>query len=130
MQRQAGWKWGEPMLEYDYNALSPFGRLHGPEPEATPEEAAKLEAIQEKMGTLHEAYDDPEGGQDDGREEFDEDEYDKLERQHEEITNTIEARTDFTPEQEAASGVMLNVSRAGSLRAEAGLIRAVDADAA
>ena len=119
VQRQAGWKWVEPMREYDYNALSGFGRFHAPEPEPTPEEAARLEAIEEKMATLHEPYDDA-----------DEDEYDRLERQHEEITDAIEQRTDFTPEQKAASGVMLYVSRDGSLRAEAGLIRAADADAA
>ena len=127
MQQQAGWKWVEPMVEYDYNALSAFGRFAAPEPEPTAEEAAQLEAIEEKMGTLNEAYDDNE---DDGGAEFDEDEYDRLERQHEAITDAIEQRTDFTPEQKAASGVMLYVSRDGGLRAEAGLIRADDEAAA
>ena len=66
MQQQAGWKWVEPMVEYDYNALSDFGRFGAPEPEPTEEEAAKLEAIEEKMATLHAAYDDAESDQDDG----------------------------------------------------------------
>ena len=48
MQRRAGWKWVEPMGEYDYNALSGYGRFHAPEPEPTEEEAARLEAIEEK----------------------------------------------------------------------------------
>ena len=132
LQQQAGWKWVEPMWEYDYNALSGFGRFAAPEPEPTEEEAARLEAIEERMTTLNEAYDDAEGddSEDDGGEEFDEDAYDRLERQHEEITDAIEARTDFPPEQKAASGVMLYVSRDGSLRDEAGLIRPEDADAA
>ena len=72
-----GWKWVEVLLEYDYTALAGYGRFHAPEPEATPEEAAKLEAIEEKMGTLHEVYDDNE---DDGGDEWDEDAYDELER--------------------------------------------------
>ena len=125
--KKEGWKWVDVLLEYDYTALAGYGRFHAPEPEATPEEAEKLEAIEEKMGTLHEAYDDNE---DDGGDEWDEDEYDRLERQHNEITNAVEQRTAFTPQQMAASGVCIYLANGGTVRAESGLIRPDDAAAA
>ena len=125
--KKEGWKWADVLLEYDYTALAGYGRFHAPEPEPTPEEAAKLEAIEEKMGTLHEAYDDNE---DDGGDEWDEDEYDRLERQHNEITGAVEQRTAFTPEQMAASGVCIYLANGGTVRSEYGLIRPDDAAAA
>ncbi len=125
--KKEGWKWADVLLEYDYTALAGYGRFHAPEPEPTEEEAAKLEAIEEKMGTLHEAYDDNE---DDGGDEWDEDEYDRLERQHNEITGAVEQRTAFTPEQKAASGVCVYLANGGAVRAESGLIRPDDAAAA
>ncbi len=125
--KKEGWKWVDVLLEYDYTALAGYGRFHAPEPEATPEEAAKLEELEEKMGTLHEAYDDNE---DDGGSEWDEDAYDELERQHNEITGAIEQRTAFTREQMAASGVCCYLSQGEAVRAESGLIRPDDAAAA
>ena len=125
--KKEGWKWVDVLLEYDYTALAGYGRFHAPEPEATPAEAAKLEAIEEKMGTLQEAYDDNE---DDGGDEWDEDEYDRLERQHNEITGAVEQRTAFTPQQMAASGVCIYLANGGTVRSESGLIRADDAAAA
>ena len=125
--QKEGWKWADVLLEYDYTALAGYGRFHAPEPEPTPEEAAKLEELEEKMGTLHEAYDDNE---DDGGDEWDEDEYERLERQHNEITGAIEQRTAFLPEQMAASGVCIYLSHGGTVRAESGLIRPDDAAAA
>ena len=125
--KKEGWKWVDVLLEYDYSALAGYGRFHAPEPKPTEEEAAKLEKLEADVLAMNETYDDNE---DDGGDEWDEDEYDRLEREHNEITNAIEQRTAFTPQQMAASGVCCYLANGGTVRSESGLIRPDDAAAA
>ena len=110
------------LLEYDHNVIGQYDRFHAPEPEATPEEAEKLEAIEEQMQAFPEEETD-DGG--DGGEEWD-----KLEQQHREITEAIEQRTSFTREQKKASGVVLYLTGGGQIHYEGGLIRPEDASEA
>ena len=58
-----------------------------------------------------------------------EDAWTDLERQHTALTDAIEARKDFTPEQMAASGVVLSPGH-GGIKRYAGLIRREDAEQA
>ena len=123
IKKEEGWLWADVILEYDHNVIGQYDRFHAPEPEATPEEAEKLEAIEEQMQAFPEEETDDDGG--DGG-----DEWDKLEQQHREITEAIEQRTSFTREQKKASGVVLYLTGGGQIHYEGGLIRPEDASEA
>ena len=113
-----GWKWAEVLIEYDYQVLADYDRFTPPVPEPTAEEAGKLAAIEQQMDALDEQGADA-----------DEDAWAELERQHTALTDPIEARQDFTPEQKAASGVVLSPGH-GGIKLYAGLIRREDAEQA
>ena len=112
-----GWKWADILIDYDYQALAEFDRFTAPEPEPTAEEAEKLAALERQMDALDE--------QNEGDGEAD-DAWAELERQHDDLTEAIEQRQDFTPEQKAAAGVVLSPGY-GEIKLYPGLIRREDA---
>ena len=112
-----GWKWADVLIDYDYQTLAEFDRFTAPAPEPTAAEAEKLAALERQMDALDE--------QNEGDGEAD-DAWAELERQHENLTEAIEARQDFTPEQKAAAGVVLSPGY-GGIKRYPGLIRREDA---
>ena len=115
-----GWKWADVLIDYDYQTLAEFDRFTAPAPEPTAAEAEKLAALEQQMDALDE--------QNEGDGEAD-DPWAELERQHEALTEAIEQRQDFTPEQKAAAGVVLSPGH-GGIKRYPGLIRREDAKAA
>ena len=118
--RAQGWKWAEVLIDYDYQTLAEFDRFTPPAPEPTADEAEKLAALEQQMDALDEQAEGD--GEADAA-------WADLERQHEDLIETIEARQDFTPEQKAASGVVLTPGH-GGIKRYAGLIRPDDAEQA
>lgn len=131
--RALGWKWVEVSPELDRSALSRFGRMYAEHSEPTEEQHAAMEAVTLQKQQLRERQYELEGlcNGDDAREltEAEDDELSSLEEQWDNLDDMLggmrEALRAWTPEQRAASGVIVSVGSRG-LEITAGLVRAED----
>ncbi|EHP44215.1 ParB-like nuclease [Cupriavidus basilensis OR16] len=117
--RNAGWSWAEVRSRYDHSEFSRYGRLRPTDMPLSPEAAEELRMLREQAVALDAEYDALCDADDERADEV----YEKLEAVTEQITSLEERSTKaWSPEQRAASGVVVYVNRDGTLALKEGLV--------
>ena len=113
--RAEGWKWVECAVEFGWDELARFKRVHPEELPLSDEAQAEQKRLSEEYEALF-----------DSRDEHDEatsERLDAIQERMEELEDTGEA---FTPEQLAIAGAVVTIDRDGNVDVERGLVRRED----
>ncbi|WP_459203486.1 ParB/RepB/Spo0J family partition protein (plasmid) [Ralstonia pseudosolanacearum] len=117
--RDAGWSWAEVRRSFDAGEFSRYGRLRAIEVPPSPEAAEQLRVLREQAEALDAEYDALYEAEDERCDEV----YEKSEAVGEQIRQLEQRSTKaWTPEQRAASGVVVYVERNGALGARGGMV--------
>jgi ParB family chromosome partitioning protein len=115
---EEGWKWVATAIDLPWNATSGMRRIVGTETPMTPEEAARLAALEAQADELSATWSDaPEIPQ-----EVDA----SIDAIEAEIGALVDRPTSFDPDDMARAGAFVSIDADGSLRVERGLVRPDD----
>ncbi|GLK53525.1 ParB/RepB/Spo0J family partition protein [Maricaulis virginensis] len=120
-----GWKWVEPYISYDHQALEGCARIYPDDRVLSAEEDARAEALQEELDRIDEAI-----GELEISEELDQQQSEELDRlgdKRDEVQAHLNELLEpvFSDDQRAIAGAILYIDRNG-LRVERGFVRPED----
>jgi len=120
--KEEGCAWVDIMPQWDYSALSAFGRVRPILREATEDERTELDRLNLQLAAIQKQIED--AGED-------EEQAEALQQQEEDISGKIDAIEDAMrvpdPAQRAVAGAVVSMDRSGEWRIETGLLRPEDA---
>ena len=124
LKKREGWKWVEIEPDYHYDEINSFDSFQLAEGTPTGEEVEQLDAISDR---INQALEDEDSDDEKVAAEADE-KYRAACAEHDALEKKIGERSqeDFTAEQKAASGVIVNIAANGQLQKHKGLIRKED----
>lgn len=117
-----GWKWVATAIDLPWNATSRMRRISGTETPMTPEEAARLAALEAQADELSAVWSDAA--------EIPQEVDASIDAIEAEIGALVDRPTIFDPEDMARAGAFVSINADGSLRVERGLVRPEDEAAA
>jgi ParB family chromosome partitioning protein len=113
-----GWKWVTTAIDLPWNATSAMRRISGTETAMTPEEAARLAALEAQADELSAVWSDAA--------EIPQEVDASIDAVEAEIGALVDRPTIFDPDDMACAGAFVSIDADGSLRVERGLVRPQD----
>ena len=109
------WKWTRAAFDLEYRELAQYGHVHAQPAEVTPELAAEIETIEQRLGELEEV------GEDDFTDELAA-EAGRLEDRRTEIDEAIEGLAVYSEKDRARAGVIVTIGEDGEFALHQGLV--------